>query len=182
MAAKNLKESVLSFVDEAQDYMNFHSGIANQYLFFSNEDDNDGREVKFFLPYQKIDPLFRASTVITGPLVLAIQIAGYLLLSVYYALKIIIDLLTFQGDEALTSLVQSFVYFGSALFLIIPTVLNPFVNLIDLIGGAFTSIGYKEIESAAMNSIKSSESSNDDELRAVVENEVEADSHSAQFG
>lgn len=65
--------SFQDFLDNAKEIKNFlakNTGVTTKFLF-EKEDENDNSPT-FFLPYQKSNPLYRLSTIITGPIALAI--------------------------------------------------------------------------------------------------------------
>lgn len=95
----------------------------------------------FFKPYQsKLDPLFRASTIITGPVVLAAYALGFAFLTVFNAFKSLGNLIILDPKEAKNSISDSAAFLIGMVLEALAAVLSPIVNLIDLIGGGVTSL------------------------------------------
>jgi hypothetical protein len=98
----------------------------------------------FFKPYEsKIDPLYRASTLVSGPIVLSVIALEFALASVYCALESIVNLIGLDPEAAGISIMQSASAFVAMTLAILAAVISPIVNTIDLIGGGITSITEK---------------------------------------
>lgn len=139
-AATNLAD-LIKFIEEKENaavhYLMTHSGITNSRFQTGNP--------AFFQPYQESPPLARAASIITGPIMSTLLIPVAILEALYFLIKASIYLVFLHDvDEAYCSLLEAAVSLFIVLILPILTVANPIVNLTDLIGGAFASIGYKK--------------------------------------
>lgn len=98
----------------------------------------------FFQPYQsKADPFIRASSLVTGPAVLSFIALECALISVYFAVKSIIDLAAKNNKEAKKSIAASGELLLAMTGALLAAILSPIINLIDLIGGGINSISAK---------------------------------------
>lgn len=120
--------------EEFHEFLIVYSGVTNRVV--GNLFDNHPKPTTsfFFQPYQsKLDPLIRASTLITGPIVMSFLALEGALISVFFAFKSIADLIrldTVKAKDAGKSSAQMFFVTICALCV---AIVNPMINLIDLI-------------------------------------------------
>lgn len=122
-----------------EDYLLTHSGVAGQYLLKSKRDENTPT---FFKPYQSpADFALRTAYVISAPLFLSAVTLEIFALSVGAALKSIsYDLVVHGIEKAWSNLTESLITLAASFVLAFISLASPIVNLVDLVGGAVTTI------------------------------------------
>lgn len=136
--ASNFIQTFKSKKNQVLNHLLTHSGFTNANLFSgSNKGSN------FFQSYQDSSPLNRAISIVTGPLVSALMVPVYLLEVVYFIFEAVVNLVFLHNiNAAKTSIGDGVTSLFVAGVFAVATALNPIINLIDLIGGAFASLEF----------------------------------------
>lgn len=96
----------------------------------------------FFKPWKSVsDVLYRTSSIIAAPICLALVGLEFAVLSVYFAVKSLVDLVVSGSDEAKITFLESCVESLRIACLALCSMLTCYlVNAVDLIGGGVTAV------------------------------------------
>ncbi|AMP88980.1 hypothetical protein [Legionella pneumophila] len=98
----------------------------------------------FFSPYSSASNfLYRASHVVTAPISFSIITIELVASSLYLSLKSLNNLVFSDKNAAKIRIIDSIVHFAVSLITAIGVIVSPIVNLIDLIGGAISTMRVK---------------------------------------
>ncbi len=99
----------------------------------------------FFQPYQsKLDPLCRASSIVTAPVCLSVVAVEFAGASVLFAIKSALDLATFEPTKAKEDGGGSIRLLMAMTAALCTAILSPLINAIDLIGGGVNTLLYPD--------------------------------------
>ena len=130
--------------DEFHELLLENSGVTNRAV--NNIVSNKNLSIKsiFFQPYQsKLDPFTRANSLITGPLVISFIALECTAISLYFAIKTIVDLVKSDSAQAKKDGKVLGNVLLSLCVSLLAAVLNPIINFIDLIGSGINSLPQK---------------------------------------
>ncbi|MDF1757098.1 MAG: hypothetical protein P1U74_02205 [Legionellaceae bacterium] len=114
-------------------------------------DDWDDYEPSFFNSYKNSErlrnPLYRAATIITAPIIFPVFSLCYLIAGVANLLFSLKNAIFETKKDSLEALDASLYCIGASVVCLFSTVISPIVNLVDLVGGAVNTCSSEDSDS-----------------------------------
>ncbi|KTD78782.1 hypothetical protein [Legionella waltersii] len=135
------------FFAKCGDFMLKHGGTTYDVFDHVIKDDKKPWSTVFFTPYKSApDFFYRAGSVVSGPVFLSLLAIELASVSFYLSLNSLFKLVTLNPQAAKTRIIDSTVHFLATIAAAFAAFVSPFVNFVDFIGAAVTSMMPKRDE------------------------------------